>query len=241
MRRAIILAFALLIGSAAFPAYAEGTDFYRITTLRAAPGSWIDLKALIEGQGEAGSVSADGRNIPYRIRHSQGAQWDFMLIQPVADFSGYFGEKTQSLESDFRSEVAKLADFEEDWFVSGPAHQGVKDAYADTGMFLVEMFRARAGMKAALADSRVRENGVLEAIGVPSNFVFVGEFGADWDVMTIGFHESLATYAVAGNETSADDGDKAARDFGFQAMGTLAPELRELLTQHNDTIARALD
>ena len=186
-------------------------------------------------------MAADGRRIPYRMRHSQGAQWDFMLIQPVANFSDYFGVKTQSLEAAFRSEVAKLADFEEDWLVSGPAHQDVKDAYSGTGMFLVEMFRARAGMKAALADSRVRENGVLEAIGIPPNFVFVGEFGADWDVMTIGFHESLATYAAAGSETSAEDGDKAARDFGFQAMGTLAPELRELLTQHSDTIARALN
>ncbi|HUG00435.1 MAG TPA: hypothetical protein VML95_01090 [Longimicrobiales bacterium] len=41
------------------------------------------MKALIEGQGEAGSTDAQGRVVPYRMRHSQGAQWDFMLVQPI--------------------------------------------------------------------------------------------------------------------------------------------------------------
>lgn len=219
----------------------EETGLYRITTLRAAPGLWVDLKALIEGQGEAGSVSAGDRLIPYRIRHSQGAQWDFMLIQPVTGWGDYFGSETQQLEAEFRSQVAELADFAEDWFVSGPSHDTIRAAYPDAGMFLVEMFRARAGMKDELHDSRVRENAVLAAIEIPPNFVFTGEFGADWDVMTIGFYESFAHYGTAGTGVSEEQREAAARANGYDGMGDLAPQLRTFLTQHNDTLASAMN
>jgi hypothetical protein len=219
----------------------EEKGLYRVTTLRAAPGLWVDLKTLIEGQGEAGSTSADGRLIPFRVRHSQGAQWDFMLIQPVMSWDEYFGAETQALESDFRSRVAEFADFEEDWFVSGPPHDAIRRAYPDAGMFLIEMFRARAGMKEELFDSRVRENAVLAAIEIPANFVFTGQFGADWDVMTIGFYESFATYGAAGAGVSSERREAAARANGYDGMGDLAPQLRTFLTQHSDTLASAMN
>lgn len=218
----------------------EAKGLYRVTTLRAAPGRWVELKALIEGQGEAGSTAADGRAIPYRVRHSQGAQWDFMLIQPVTAWSNYFSEATQQLEAEFRASVAELADFGEDWFVSGPSHDVIREAYPDAGMFLIEMFRARAGMKDELHDSRVRENAVLEAIEIPANFVFTGHFGADWDVMTIGFYESFAHYGTAGTGVAEEQRDAAARANGYYGMGDLAPQLRTFLTQHSDTLASAM-
>ncbi len=217
------------------------TGLYRVTTLRAAPGLWVDLKALIEGQGEAGSTSADGRRVPYRMRHSQGAQWDFMLLQPVTSWEEYFGTEIQALETEFRSQVAELADFEEDWFVSGPSHDAIRRAYPDAGMFLIEMFRARAGMKDELFDSRVRENAVLAAIEIPANFVFTGQFGADWDVMTIGFYGSFAAYGAAGVGVPDDQREAAARANGYDGMGDLAPQLRTFLTQHSDTLASAMN
>ena len=219
---------------------ASQQSLYRVTMLRAAPGRWVELKALIEGQGEAGSTSAEGRRIPYRMRHSQGAQWDFMLLQPVDSWDGYFSANIQQLESAFRSQVAALADFEEDWFISGPPHDAIKRAYPDAGMFLIEMFRARAGMKDELFDSRVRENAVLAAIEIPPNFVFTGQFGADWDVMTIGFYESFAAYGAAGVGVPSEQRDAAARANGYDGMGDLAPQLRTFLTQHSDTLASAM-
>jgi hypothetical protein len=213
---------------------------YRITTLRAAPGEWVELKSIIESQGEAGAMDVDGRVIPYRIRHSQGAQWDFMLIQPVAGWEEYFSQENQKLESGFRSKVSTHADFEADWFVAGPSHAAMREAYPDAGMFLVEMFRARAGMKDDLVDSRIRENAVLIKIDIPANFVFTGQFGADWDVMTIGFYKDWAEYGTAGSGVSAERREKAAREHGFDGMGDLAPQLRTLLTQHNDTLASAM-
>jgi len=220
---------------------AEARGEYRVTMLRAAPGNWVEMKALIEGQGEAGSTTESGRIATYRMRHSQGAPWDFMLIQPIENLHHYFGAEVQAREADFRNAIAELADFEEDWFVEGPAHATLKEAYPAAGAFLIEMFRARAGMKQALFDSRVKENRFLAKIDTPTNFVFTGHIGADWDVMTIGFYRDFGHWGTAGSEHSAEAQEQAAREVGYESVGDLAPGLRELLTQHNDTLASAMD
>jgi len=216
-------------------------DLYRITTLRAAPGQWVAMRALIEGQGEAGAADAEGRVATYRMRHSQGAPWDFMLIQPIEKLERYFSDEVQAREAAFRDAIAEHADFEEDWFVEGPAHEVLKAAYPAAGAFLVEMFRARAGMKSALKNSREMENRFLARIDTPENFIFTGEIGADWDVMTIGFYRDFAHWGTAGNEYSSEEMDRIARELGYDGVGALAPTLRELLTEHNDTLATAMD
>jgi hypothetical protein len=233
---ALLTSVSLFVSSAV-----SADDLYRITTLRAAPGEWVKLKALIESQGVAGGVAKDGRMIPFRMRHSQGAHWDFMLIQPIDSLGRYFNEETQTLEAPFREAVAALADFEEDWFVAGPDHAVLAKAYPAAGMFLVEMFRARAGMKNELYESRVRENRILEAIDIPSNFVFAGAIGADWDVMTIGFYRDFAHYGTAGGDVPEARREAAARAEGLSGMGDLSPTLRELLTEHSDTLASSMN
>lgn len=214
---------------------------YRITMLRAAPGKWIELKSLIETQGEAGTADAQGRVATYRMRHSQGAQWDFMLIQPIEGLRSYFTAEMQAREGAFRDSVAALADFEEDWFVEGPPHETLKEGYPSAGAFLIEMFRARAGMKRALKESREQENRYLASVDIPTNFIFTGLIGADWDVMTIGFYRDWEHWGTAGNEYTAEEKETAARDVGYDGVGSLAPSLRELLTGHNDTLASAMN
>ncbi len=222
-------------------AEAEARGEYRVTMLRAAPGKWLAMRALIEGQGEAGAADSDGRIATYRMRHSQGAPWDFLLIQPIENLHHYFSEAVQAREAKFRDAIAELADFEEDWFVEGPAHVILKQAYPEAGAFLIEMFRARAGMKQALIDSRIKENRFLTRIDTPANFVFTGRIGADWDVMTIGFYHDFAHWGTAGSEYSAEAQEQAAREVGYDSVAELAPGLRELLTWHQDTLASAMD
>lgn len=241
----IVLAGILLLpspfGHAEPSAKAETRGEYRVTMLRAAPGKWVAMKALIEGQGEAGTRNAEGRMATYRMRHSQGAPWDFMLIQPIAGMEHYFSAGIQAREAGFRNSIAALADFEEDWFVEGPSHAALKEAYPEAGAFLIEMFRARAGLKQALKESREKENRFLANVDIPENFVFTGNIGADWDVMTIGFYRDFAHWGSAGTQYSAEETDDAAREAGYGSVAELAPGLRELLTQHNDTLASAMD
>lgn len=222
------------------PGKATEPGEYRVTMLRAAPGKWLAMRALIEGQGEAGAADGEGRIATYRMRHSQGAPWDFLLIQPIDSLQAYFSPQIQAREAKFRAAIAELADFDEDWFVEGPAHATLKDAYPKAGAFLVEMFRARAGMQQALVDSRVKENRFLTRIDTPANFVFSGKLGADWDVMTIGFYRDFAHWGAAGSQHSAEAQDQAAREVGYGSVADLAPGLRELLTWHQDTLASAM-
>jgi len=113
---------------------------YRVTTLLAAPGNRVAINALIEGQGEAGAAAQSGRIATYRMRHAQGAQWDFMLIQPTQGLQHNRSEPVQAMEADFRRAIAKLADFEDDWFVEGPAQPTLKQAYPAAGACLSGCF-----------------------------------------------------------------------------------------------------
>lgn len=235
-----LVAALFLFSASMVSAQADGEGLYRITTIRAAPGQWVDLKALIEGQGVPGAVAENGRAIPYRIRHSQGDHWDFMLIQPMDNLQSYFADESLSAETPFRADVTALADFSEDWIVTGPSHAALAESFSGAGLYHVEMFRARAGMRDTLIDQRERENDFLAGINQVTNAVFVGRFGADWDAMTIGFHDSLSSYA-AGGGASDEDADAVARANGFDGTGSIAPYLRSLLVGHNDTLAVPLD
>ena len=237
MLRLLFATFALILTPVS-AAYAEDeSGLYRITTLRATPGEWYELKAVIEGQGEAGTENAQSRLIPYRIRHSQGDKWDFMLIQPVKSWDRYFSDERQALESPFRNTIAKHADYEADWFVSGPSHEEAAKLFAEAGLYHLEIFRARAGMKDALADSRVRENAIFAEIGTLQNTIWRGLFGSDDDVMTIGFHKSWASYAEHNAAGTDEEWEEYSRKHGYDGPGDLSPQLRSFLTGHHDSFA----
>ena len=55
--------------------------------------------------------------------------------------------------------------------------------------------------------------------------------------MTIGFYQSLQTYAEAGIRHSAEQQNEAARAAGFESTSTIGPYLRSLLSYHHDTLA----
>lgn len=231
MIRLALLAFIFLV----LPVKAQHGDIttYRVTMLRAAAGEWKELKALIEAQGAPGQQTVDGNLAPFRIRHSQGDQWDFMLMEPLKG-------NILPRDTEFWRKTRELADFSEDWVVEGPALRDLKTDFANAGLYHVEIFRAKAGLHDALLKQRMAENAYLKATGQVTNAIFTGRFGADWDVMTIGFHESLQSFAQDA-PASAEEKDKAARQAGFDGVNDLAPYLRSLLVSHNDTLAVSMD
>lgn len=237
MLRMLVAALALIFSPVAAAQAQDDSGLYRVTMLRAAPGGWYDLKAVIEGQGEAGAPDTEGRLVPYRIRHSQGDQWDFMLIQPVSSWEHYFTQANLLLETGFRNAVETHADYALDWFVSGPRHADAKALFAGAGLYHLEIYQARAGKKDALAGSRVRENAIFADLGVLQNTIWLGQFGADHDVMTIGFHKSWASYAAHNATGSDEEWEELSRRHGYDGAGDLAPQLRSFLTGHADTFA----
>ena len=90
LARPLVIAFAL--AAAAFPgrgeAQTEGNALYRVLLLRAAPGAF---EAGMEALRESFTLIEEaGDTAPFWLRHSQGDQWDFMLIVPLGDFAEYY-------------------------------------------------------------------------------------------------------------------------------------------------------
>ncbi|MEM9529902.1 MAG: hypothetical protein AAGA23_03165 [Pseudomonadota bacterium] len=195
----------------------EGSQLYRAITVRAAPGAFAELLDWV--------APRNGRQF-YVMRHSQGDQWDLMILLPL---------ETMSLKSPL-AEIDRLIAFQEDNFAYGPPADTVASQYRRSGLFHVEVFSALAGKKEALLDQRRRENAYLEATGQQTNLIFRSAAGSDIDVFTIGFHRSLKTFAAA-SPPSEEAAEEAARAAGFKNRADLSFSLRALISSHRDTLA----
>ncbi|MCJ7581341.1 MAG: hypothetical protein MUP98_12515, partial [Candidatus Aminicenantes bacterium] len=77
----IVLFLPSLIPSAAAEALdSEQTYLYKATFIRAAPGKLLDLIDLFKDQMPVYDASGDKR--PFWWRHTQGDQWDLMILFP---------------------------------------------------------------------------------------------------------------------------------------------------------------
>ena len=86
--RALAVAAVFLCAPASAHGQTEGDYLYNVTMLRAAPGHFTELESVLEESLAVHEMAGD--RSPFWIRHSQGDQWDFMLIYPMGDFSSYY-------------------------------------------------------------------------------------------------------------------------------------------------------
>ncbi|MEE9470159.1 MAG: hypothetical protein V3W32_00460, partial [Gemmatimonadota bacterium] len=102
---------------------------YRILLVRAAPGRLLDLIERFRLRMAAYEAPGEGR--PHLMRHSQGDQWDLMLIFPMGDFERFYSpERTERRNEDlevaggvgreWRDRLDALVAWREDLFVWGP-------------------------------------------------------------------------------------------------------------------------
>ena len=63
------------------PLSSEQTYLYRATFIRAAPGGLLDLIDLFKDQMPV--YEASGDKSPFWWRHTQGDQWDLMMLYPM--------------------------------------------------------------------------------------------------------------------------------------------------------------
>lgn len=222
-----------------------GQELYRVVTLRAAPGEfsawmaqWPDLReAYVERGDEA----------PLVLRHSQGDQWDFMMIEPWGSFEAYLDPKRKARRKAAPKAMALLVRwldnapaFREDLFALGPPLEELRKQFAENSLYHVEMFYSLPYQKGALLEQRHMENDYLERTGQTTNTVWVGVGGSDVDVFTIGFHDDLAAFA-AGSTMDEKARDAEAKKAGFEGLSHIAPYLRSLIAAHHDTLAVPVD
>lgn len=213
-----------------------GLYLYRITTLRAEPGKLPELINYLTAQRDAANTSELAAHTPVIMRHSQGDQWDLLLLFPIGSYQNYFGGDLNAGVAQFQARLDRLSAFREDLFAYGPPPGAVLDAYADNGFFHIEMFMALAGRKDDLIEQRRMENAYLQAVGRVTNLIWVGDMGSDVDVFTIGFYPSIVEFA-APSVVSDANATEAAIAAGFEARSTIGTYLRELISAHHDTLA----
>jgi hypothetical protein len=199
----------------------EGDQLYRVTTVRAAPGSFALLLDGLRAQKTSDSA-------PLVLRHSQGDHWDLMIIEAI--------QSSDVLAAGSLHGFASLIAFEEDHYAYGPSWTAVKSAYENNGFFHIEMFHAVAGKAAELIQERRMENAYLITTGQTPNMIFRRAAGSDVDSFTIGFHRDMEAFA-ASSDTSDDEKEAAARAAGFKSRADISFYLRSLISSHHDTLA----
>lgn len=222
---------------------------YRILLVRAAPGRLLDLIERFQLRMAAYEAAGEGR--PHLMRHSQGDQWDLMLIFPMGDFERFYAperteRRNEALEGaggvgrEWRDRLDPLVAWREDLFVWGPPPDRLGARFDGMRFYHVEMFVALPGRRADLLRQREMENGYLKRTDRPPNLIFTREGGAPWDVVTLGFYRDLQHFAER-SDVTPEQADEAARAAGFEASNRIGTYLRTLIDYHHDTLAVAVE
>ena len=225
----------------------EGDYLYKVTTIRAATGALADLLEWA-AQLQASDYSEEaGQDRPLLMRHSQGDQWDLLVIVPMQSWSEFHSQRTTTKRNAASTKHAELIAagqqyfaFYEDHFAYGPPWSTVQDAYADNGFFHIEMFNAAPGKAEELLGQRRMENNYLAATGQMPNMIFRRAAGSDVDIFTIGFHPSFEAFAAPAEVTIAQK-ETAAKAAGFEGLADISFYLRSLISGHHDTLATKVD
>lgn len=236
---------ALCLSLALLPAgQVADSTVYRVTLMRAAPGTLVELIDLL---GDRMAVhDAAGEERPIVLRHRQGDQWDLFILTPVGDLASYFSEertarRARAAEDVGMSEVAfeqtvrDLISWREDLFVEGPPVRLLRPLIEAGSFYHVEMFVSLPGKYEDLVHEREMENAYSAALGRPEPMIFTRLFGAQWDVFTLGVYRDLAHYAES-DAIPAEQAEAAARAAGFEGREFIGSYMRTLILEHRDTL-----
>lgn len=239
----------LATGSTTGSAQEAPRHLYRTQTLRAAPGELASVIEMIKMRLPAWQETHEYG--PFWMRHSQGDQWDLLLLFPLGESTVDFhsavtlehrdaeAAKSGTSEVAFQENLLKKVAWREDLYAWGPPPEVVAARFTDASFFHVEIFLALSDKRAELLEQRQMENKYLAAIDRPTNLIFERVAGAAWDCYTIGFYRDIKHFAGSA-DIPAEAEEKAALEAGFSSSSTIGTYLRELISQHHDTLAVAV-
>lgn len=234
----------LLAAAVAVPTPQQDSELYRVTLIRAAPGRLLDVIDAYRQRMPFYDAAGEAR--PAIVRHSQGDQWDLMVIQPVGSLPGYYGservgrrvqtgERLGTPPHAFDDMLRDMVAWREDTFFVGGSRAEFERRFAEAGYFHIEMFVALPGKAQELIREREMENDFLRRIGRSQNLIFSRALGGAWNSFTIGFYRNLQHYAEP-TTMSADDQQAAAIAAGFEGADRIGTYLRTLIASHHDTL-----
>ena len=237
--RRLIISFLFL--SIGFVCQAQDQQLYYVKVMRAAPGELLELIELLKE--DIRQHKTLGIEEPRLMRHSQGDQWDLLVIFPVKAMDTYLSNalltNSKTFQKPYGHQLNDKISFQEEGFFYGPIKADFDDWMSAYSYYHVEIFTALAGKQDALLEEREMENVYLEALDRRPNFIFERAFGTSWDIFTIGCYDDIKDYASAG-DIPFEEEDAAAKKAGFQSVNTIGSYLREFLLEHHDTLAGAV-
>ena len=230
------------------PQSSEPTYLYKTTFVRAAPGKLLDLIALYKDRMAVADTSGDER--PLWWRHTQGDQWDLMLLFPMGSYTEYYSkerlsrrkkadESSSLSQKEFSQKLNACSAWREDIFVMGPPLEIVKKAFTGTAYYHIEIFVSLPGKQEELFKEREMENAYQVGTGRPENMIFVRDQGATWDLFTLGCYRDLKHWAES-PDIPKEKRDSAARQAGFKSPDEIGPYMRTLIDFHRDTMGVAI-
>jgi hypothetical protein len=256
-RTALALAVLTLAGTVAAagasevtgpPASTKPVYLYKTTFVRAAQGRLLDLIALFKERLAA--LEAAGEARPFWWRHTQGDQWDLMLLTPMGSYADYYAkarvakrkkaaESAGLGEEAFARRLDACSSWKEDVYVLGPPLEFVVQAFEGTAYYHIEIFVSLPGKQEELFKEREMENVYGVATKRPYNMIFVRESGAAWDIYTLGCYRDIKHWAV-GEEVTKEERAAAAKKAGFGSPEEIGPYMRTLIDFHRDTMGVAI-
>ncbi len=230
------------------PQSSEPAYLYKTTFVRAAPGKLLDLIALYKSHRAVDEAAGDER--PLWWRHTQGDQWDLMLLYPMGSYTEYYSkerisrrkkaaEEASFSQQEFSRKLDSCSAWREDIFVLGPPLEMLKKAFESSAYYHIEIFIALPGKQAELFKERQMENIYQVETGRPENFIFVRDQGAAWDLFTLGCYRDLKHWAESA-DVPRDQRNLAARKAGFDNADEIGPYMRTLIDMHRDTMGVAI-
>ena len=240
--------FAAAVRAAGGPQSVEPTYLYKTTFVRAAPGKLLDLIALYKERMAVYDASGDER--PFWWRHTQGDQWDLMLLFPLGSYTEFYSkervpqrkkaaESSSLSQEEFSRKLNTCSAWREDVFVLGPPLESVRKAFDGTAYYHIEICVALPGKQEELYKEREMENVYSVATGRPETMIFVRDQGASWDLFTLGCYRDLKHWASSA-DVPKEKRDLAARQAGFSDPDAIGPYLRTLIDMHRDTMGVAI-
>jgi hypothetical protein len=248
-----VLALSIVAAAAASevigtPASTRPIYLYKTTFIRAAQGKLLDLIALYKERMAVIEAGGDAR--PFWWRHTQGDQWDLMLLTPMGSYVDYYAkgrlatrakavEKSGFTEDVFARKLDSFSSWKEDVYVLGPPLEFVQKAFEGTAYYHIEIMVSLPGKQDELYKEREMENVYGVAGGRPYNMIFVRESGAAWDIYTLGCYRDLQHWA-APSPLSKEEREAAAKKAGFAGADAIGPYMRTLIDYHRDTMGVAI-
>src|SRR5205823_10797518 len=140
------------------------------------------LELLDRLNGRMPALDAAGEERAVVVRHSQGDQWDLLVLYPVGTMASYFNHAAaRQGAADFERSLDSVVSWREEEFVSGPALAELRAHDRGAGFYHIEMFIALAGRRDELLRERRMESDFSAATGRPDDLLFVRLAGAAWD------------------------------------------------------------